>query len=302
MLGYSVVVAGEQKTDDTSSGEHTWKEEMKDLMRGVGGAAIIGVPLVYTMEMWQVATTFRFTNIVALFCFGFLVCVGYNFFSGFRNGSGFAQAFKDALEAIAIGIVLSAVLMLLIGVIDSATPFPEAMSKIAVEAIPLAIGASIANTQFDGGQQDRAASDEEQPDDEASESRHKTLREIGTAAAGSLVFAASIAPTEEVALVAQRLSPLGLIAIAGFSLALSYGMIFIADFTGSEARRNDPGILQSPIGETVLAYAVALTISLTAVCFFHSVEIAESPYTVVALTVSLGLPAAIGGAAGRLIV
>ncbi|MBC8139573.1 MAG: TIGR02587 family membrane protein [Fibrella sp.] len=295
-------MASAQQTDDAASDKHTWKDEIRDLMRGVAGAAIIGVPLVYTMEMWQVATTFNATEILLLLCFGFAVCVGYNLFSGFRKGNGLVEAIQDALEAIAIGVVLSAVLMALLGAIDLSTPLSDAMSRIAVEAIPLAIGASVANTQFDGGQQDRESSDEEKPGAQEAENRHKTLHEIGIAAAGSLVFAASIAPTEEVALVAQRLSPLGLIAIAAFSLGLSYGMIFVADFTGSENRQKDSGILQSPVGETVLAYAVALAVSLVAVCFFHGVEITASPFTVVALTVSLGLPAAIGGAAGRLIV
>ncbi len=271
-------------------------------MRGVGGAAIIGVPLVYTMEMWQVATTFHTTDILLLLCFGFVVCVGYNLFSGFREGNGLLEAVKDALEAIAIGVVLSAVLTGLLGVIDSGTSLSEALSKIAVEAIPLAMGASVANTQFDGGKNDRQSSEEEKTETREAEKRHKILLEIGTAAAGSVVFAASIAPTEEIALIGQRVSPLGLIAIAVFSLVLSYGMIFVADFTGSKERKKDPGILQSPLGETLLAYAVALAVSLTAVCFFHGVEIANSPYTVVAITVALGLPAAIGGAAGRLIV
>ncbi|MBC7807791.1 MAG: TIGR02587 family membrane protein [Akkermansiaceae bacterium] len=295
-------MASQQNTDRSTPHDHTWKDEIKDLMRGIGGAAIIGVPLVYTMEMWQVATTFNTTDILLLLCFGFTVCVGYNLFSGFRDGNGLTEAVKDAVEAVAIGVLLSTVLMALLGVIDSGTSLSETMSKIAVEAIPLAIGASVANTQFDGGQEDREASSDENPEAEETENRHKLLREIGIAAAGSVVFAASIAPTEEVALVAQRLSPLGLIAVAVFSLALSYGMIFIADFTGSEKRHKDAGILQSPLGETLLAYAVALAVSLAAVVFFHGVEIADSPFTVVALTVSLGLPAAIGGAAGRLIV
>lgn len=269
-------------------------------MRGIGGAAIIGVPLVYTMEMWQVSTLFSSRQILLLLCFGFAVCVGYNLFSGFRNGTGLSEAVRDALEAVAIGIVLSGVLMVLIGVIDSGTSLADAVSKISVEAIPLAIGASVANTQFNGGQKDRD-SPEDSPQD-STEIRNTTFHEIGIAAAGSLVFAASVAPTEEVALIAQRLSPIGLICIAVFSLALSYGMIFVAGFTGAERRQNTSGILQSPMGETLLAYAVALAVSLTAVCFFHSVDVTRSPSSLIALTVSLGLPAAIGGAAGRLLV
>jgi uncharacterized membrane protein len=36
--------------------QHTWGDEAQDLMRGVGGATMMGISLVYTMEMWQHAT------------------------------------------------------------------------------------------------------------------------------------------------------------------------------------------------------------------------------------------------------
>ena len=273
-------------------------------MRGVGGAAIIGVPLVYTMEVWQIATTFGARNVLLLLAVGFAVCVGYNYFSGLRGdgegGGDLRQAAKDAVESLAIGAVLAGVLLWLLGVIDSGTSLADATHKIAAETVPLAMGASVASTQFDGGKSDREGEGE---NDANTSPAKQTLREVGIAAAGSLIFAASVAPTEEIARIAQRVSPLEIAGIALFSLLLSYGMIFVADFTGSQTRQKEgQGILQSPVGETVLSYTVALFVAFVAVNFFHGVAAHESLYSTVALTVTLGLPAAIGGAAGRLLI
>lgn len=262
-------------------------------MRGVGGAAIIGVPLVYTREVWEIATTFGRLEIFLLVFWGSLVCFGFSLFSGLRKESGVVAAAKDAVTALAVGILLATVLLLLLGIIDLQTSPVEAVSRIAVETVPLAMGASVANTQF--------GSDNES-DSDSGENNDSALREAGFAAAGSLIFAASIAPTEEVALIAERLNPLGIAAIALFSLLLSYGMIFVADFTGGDARRGAKGILQSPLGETVLAYALALVVSFVCVAYFHALSPAPNPYPMIALTVSLALPASVGGAVGRLIV
>ena len=58
-------------------------------MRGIGGAAIVGIPLVYTMEMWQLATLLRPRTVLVLALLAMVVNIGYNYVSGFREDSGF---------------------------------------------------------------------------------------------------------------------------------------------------------------------------------------------------------------------
>ncbi|MBC8141006.1 MAG: TIGR02587 family membrane protein [Armatimonadetes bacterium] len=273
--------------------EQAWQDEARDIMRGIGGAAIIGVPLVYTREVWEIATTFGRQEIFLLVFWGSLVCFGFSLFSGFRKDSGVAAAAKDAVESIAIGVLLAIALLFLLGVVDMQTSLVEAVSRVAVETVPLAMGASVANTQF--GSDDNS-------EDDSGESNDSALREAGFAAAGALIFAASIAPTEEVALIAERLNPLGIAGIALFSLLLTCGMIFVADFTGGDKRRGAKGVLQSPLGETVLAYAIALIVAFVCVAYFHALSPLPNPYPMIALTVVLALPASVGGAVGRLIV
>ncbi len=271
-------------------------------MRGVGGAAIIGIPLLYTQEAWNIATTFGAREIFLLLLGGAVLCVGYNAVSGFRKDNGLTAAIKDAVESLAIGAVLATVLSFLLGVVDTGMSLAVIASKIAVETVPLALGASVANTQFGGDKNEDAHEKGDGTDESDGSSRKKLLLEVGVTVAGAMILAASIAPTEEVAQIAERLSALGVAAVALVSLLLSYGMIFVADFTGAKARRESEGVLQSPMGETVLSYAVSLAVSFLLVQAFHGVEAATSPYMAIALTVSLALPATIGGAVGRLII
>jgi uncharacterized membrane protein len=69
-----------------------------------------------------------------------------------------------------------------------------------------------------------------------------------------------------------------------------------------EERRHARGVLQSPWGETLLAYGIALGVAFACVIGFHGVGPADSPFSTLALVVVLGLPATVGGAAGRLLV
>lgn len=278
---------------------NSWQDEGRDLLRGVGGAGIIGVPLLYTSDLWKFAIVLGAGKTLLLLFVGGALCVGYNAVSGFRKDGGLAAAIKDGVESLAIGVMLSVTMSFLLGVIDFDTSLAGIASIVAVESVPLALGASIANTQF-GGDKHKDA-DEKGDGTDDSGMGNQTLREAGIMAAGAVILGASIAPTVEVVIIAGRLSPLGVAAIALFSLLLSYGMIFIANFSGAKARRESPGALQSPVGETTLSYVIALFVSLLLVRSFHGVALTQSPFTTVALMVTLALPASIGGAVGRLI-
>ncbi len=283
-----------------AASSHTWRDEGRDLMRGVGGAAIIGVPLIYTMEMWRLAAALSPRAILVLIVCALVANTGYNLVSGFREGAGLIDAVRDAIESYALGFAFAFGLLALLDVVrvggaDDGRLLLDAVSKVAVEALPLSIGISIASTQFSGG-------GAEGGNQKRVERRYPDLAEAGIAAAGSLVFAFNVAPTEEIFLLATRLTWGHLVALVIASLALSYGMIFVADFSGRDRRRQSTGPLQTPVGETLLAYALALLVSLALIYAFHALAFSISPYTTLGATVVLALPATIGGAVGRLLV
>jgi putative integral membrane protein (TIGR02587 family) len=285
---------GNKQKPDAARASGGLTEEFRDLMRGFGGAALVGVPLVYTMEVWDFASFVSTRGLlIALVC-AFALNVGYDYLSGFRKGTSFWQSVAEAVESLAIGVCMASLLLFLIGVIGPGTPFAEGVGKVALEAIPLSFGASVAYGQFGSGQDDE---NRPHPDDPI----RLDLIDAGIAFAGALLFCSSVAPTEEILLIASQMTDARLLVLMGVSLLLSYIILFVANFAGREERASSPGLLQTPLGETVLSYGIALLVAFTLIVGLHGLSPAESPYTTLVATVVLAFPAAVGGAAGRLL-
>jgi uncharacterized membrane protein len=62
-----------------------------------------------------------------------------------------------------------------------------------------------------------------------------------------------------------------------------------------------PSLVQSPVAETVLTYSVSLVVALALLWFLGERESVAGAENLLAATVVLGLPTAVGGAAGRLV-
>jgi putative integral membrane protein (TIGR02587 family) len=97
-------------------------------------------------------------------------------------------------------------------------------------------------------------------------------------------------------------SPPWLLAIVIASLLISYSIVFMAGFTTQQKRMQQPGLFQRPITETLVSYLISLVAAALMLWFFHRLTFTD-PWTLwLEHTVILGLPATIGGAAGRLAV
>jgi putative integral membrane protein (TIGR02587 family) len=127
------------------------------------------------------------------------------------------------------------------------------------------------------------------------------LIDLDATVIGAVLIAFSIAPTEEVPLLAASLPPLWLLLIMAASLGLSYGIVFAAGFT-DRTERTQRGLLLSPITETLVAYLVALVISVTMLVLFQQLNQTDPWQEWLSNTLVLGLPASIGGAAGRILI
>ena len=87
-----------------------------------------------------------------------------------------------------------------------------------------------------------------------------------------------------------------------FTLLVSYAVVFAAGFGGQERRLRTPGAFQRPMTETVVAYVTSLVTCAATLWLFGHIDFGTDQYVAYAQVVLLGLPAAIGGAAGRLAV
>ena len=300
----------EPARDDDRAG---WKQEGKDLMRGLTGGAIVGMPLLYTMEVWWHGMTLSAGHLLLVLVLTVLVNVGFCFLSGFRPGNSLWNAVSDGVTAVGIGIAFSTLILWLIGELHFDSAPGETIGKIVLETVAVSIGVAFASAQIQGrsrqgGAQgadgDEAASPQDEHDPEADSPEAKQLRadlaDMAATTAGATVFAMNIAPTEEVIMIASRLSPMQQLTLLVAGVLICYMILFASGFEDNQV--HVPSVFQHPWAETTMCVAVSLLVALVLLAVLGTREAVASPATAVATTVTLGLPAIVGGAAGRLIV
>jgi putative integral membrane protein (TIGR02587 family) len=115
-----------------------------------------------------------------------------------------------------------------------------------------------------------------------------------------MIIAFSIAPTDEIPMLAAATSEGWLIATIVVSLLISYGIVFEANFARRSQRQQQRGIFQRPLSETLMAYLVSLVAAALMLWSFQQLNLSDPLSMWLSYTLLLGLPATIGGAAGRL--
>lgn len=272
---------------------NAWAEEGTDIVRAVSGGLLFGIPLLYTMEVWWVGTYTEPSRVLAVLLLTFLPVWFLNRTSGFRTGKEvtLADAAMDSIETVAIGIVSAALLLFMFKEISFSTPLAEAVGKISFEAMPFGIGIALAQHFLRGPRSDRS---------KRKDQLHATVADIGATVVGAIFVAFNIAPTDEVPMIANALGPYSLLALMVVSLAVSFCIVFVAGFSDQDSRRSQQGIFQHPISETVACYLVALVSSFVMLWYFQRLDVSAPWQETLSHVIVLGLPASVGGAAGRL--
>lgn len=285
-----------------------WASEAVDLVRAVSGGLLFGIPLLYTMEVWWIGTATEPARMFAVLVVTFLAVFLLNRTSGFRSTKDVraSDAAMDAVEAVALGLLSVAAILFLLREITIDTPMNEALGKVTYEAMPFGIGIALAHHFLRRG---RSAGDDEgdgEGDGQAQERDEGKLRatvaDVAATVIGAVFVAFNIAPTDEVPMLAAALGPPYLLALVAVSLGVSFCIVFVAGFSNEEQRREQQGILQHPVTETVACYLIALVVAAAMLWFFQRFD-ASSPWQEsLSHVLVLGLPASVGGAAGRLAV
>ena len=119
-------------------------------------------------------------------------------------------------------------------------------------------------------------------------------------AAGALFLSLSIAPTEEVTLIAVRLTSGQVAALAALSVVLMHAFVYAVECHGQASRPESSTAAGEFVRVTVVGYALSLLVSVYVLWTFG--DFAGLHYTeTLHAAVVLGFPAAIGAAAARLI-
>lgn len=269
------------------------RESAQNLVRATGGGLLVGLPLLFTQEVWYHGFVLHPLKILFLLSVAFVVVIGYNVTSGFREDSSFFEVLVDSVEAMGLSILVALVALVLLGRLEPDMGLREVVGKVALEAIPVAFGASLARTQL--------ASDEDEPEDD---DRARSIGPFGrlfVAAGGALLFSLNVAPTEEPVMLGIEADWWLLLAVMVASIVLTFGLVFYADFQGSRPARPGDSPMDHPVSETLAAYAISLGVSLLLFWSFDRTE-GTGLRALLGMTVMLGFVASLGAAVGRLLV
>lgn len=287
--------------------KNVWASEINDIIRGICGGFLFGVPLLYTMEVWWVGSLAKPQLIMMAIAVTFIVVFLLNRTEGFRKRRYTLrpyEALTDTVEAIAIGIVCSSFVLFILQEITLETPLKEALGKIIFESVPFSLGVALAN-QFLGNSQNSDSETATNPQAKNSTKYRQhglraTVDDLGATLIGATVIAFNIAPTDEIPMLAAAIAPPWLLVMMAASLVISYGIVFQAGFADQQRRRQQKGIFQRPSSETIMSYLVSLLASAFMLWFFQKLTFNDPWRLWLEHTLLLGLPATIGGAAGRL--
>ena len=274
------------------------EQTAQDLLRATGGGLLVGLPLLFTMEMWFHSFLLPSWKIVVLLAVSFVVVIGYSAVSGFRRERSWTELLVDSLETMGIAMIVSTVALLLLGRIGPDVGLRDAIGKVALEAIPVAFGVSLASSQLAAPGDD---ADDEQGSVAGDEAGIGPFGRLMVAAGGALLFALNVAPTEEPVLLGVEAPWWMLVLVAAATLAMTLAIVFYADFRGGRAADQPDGPLSGPLSETVAAYAVSLLVSLLLLWAFGRTE-GASLAVIAGMTIMLAVLASFGAAAGRLLV
>ncbi len=295
--------------------QHGWSRELDDLVRGVSGGFLFGIPLLYTMEVWWIGSFVDPPRMLVALAASFVVVLLLNHTGGFRRSADIRlrDAAIDSVEALAIGVVCTSLVLVLLRRITFDTPLDEALGKVIYEAVPFTLGVALARQLLSSGGDTNsssrgvAAQAEEdagfgQGDGQPRAQLNATAADVGATLVGALFVAFNIAPTDEIPMLAASSEGPWLLAMIVASLLISYAIVFEAGFADQEQRMRQRGVFQRPLSETVASYLISLVAAAIMLWFFESLSFDDPWQMWLRYTLVLGLPATIGGAAGRLAV
>jgi putative integral membrane protein (TIGR02587 family) len=166
------------------------------------------------------------------------------------------------------------------------------VGRIVVEAVTVGIGVSVGTAQLGGN---------DGVEEFGMVGKYEIAfgGQITLAVCGAVLFAANVAPTEEIVLIGIELSGYQLAGLGLATMALGALILFFSDFRGAR-RWVRPQGFGSVLRGVVITYAVGLVTSAAILWLFGRFE-GVGPAAVAGQCVALGVASTIGASAGRLL-
>lgn len=275
--------------------ERSLTESLQEYLRGIVGGLIFSLPLLYTMEIWWAGFSLHPFRIFIYVLATFTLLLGYNRYAGLRYDATRREIAIDSIEEMGLGLLVAAAFLWLLGRITFDMTINEIVGKITVEAMTVAIGVSVGTAQLGGG-------DDTEEDIQLNKQAQDEVDfggQVVISLCGAVLFAANVAPTEEIIMIGIESTSERLLALALVSMTFGALILFYSNFIGAAQFTRSNGMFTIVSG-TIVTYAVGLVSSAAILWFFGRFD-GVAPITAIAQTVVLALPATLGASAGRLL-
>lgn len=286
-----------------------WQSEIQEIIGGASGGFLFGIPLLYTMEVWFIGAYVQPPVLLGILAITFIIVLLINRIEGFRprESETWPGSIAETFETLAIGIVCSALMLIILKRIDLQTSLSEALGQIIFESVPFSVGVAFSRSLISGNPRDSEANNQSNSSSSSSRNQksrvwHDAIADCSATIIGALFVAFSIAPTDEVTMLAASATSPWLLLIMAASLLISYAIVFASTITNYQQRRQQSGLFQTPQSETIISYILSLFVGMMMLWFFQKISLSDPWFLWLRYGIILSLPASIGGAAGRLAV
>ena len=260
--------------------------------RAAGGAIIFALPMLMTLEMWHIGSHIQPWRMVVLLAATLPLLVFLSAYSGFERTGTLLHDVVDAFVAITIAAISSTAALLMLDVISGDESLRTAMGRVGLQLVPASIGALLAQSQLG------ASADGSKEEHRGVDGPHAYAGELTLMAVGALFLGLNVAPTEEIFLLAARLTFLHVVIIVLSSVLLMHAFVFAVEFRGHHAGASSAWSAFARF--SVPGYLVAFGVSAFALWVFGRLDGLAAGEALTHCAV-LGFPSALGAAAARLI-
>jgi putative integral membrane protein (TIGR02587 family) len=265
------------------------------------------MPFLYTMEVWWRGNTAGPPRMLLGLALTYiaLVVLEHAASARFNATAPWPRALTEAAQALAVGLVAAALGLAVIGFLRPEAGLHAIVGRIVMEGLPFSLGVGLADfllgEKGDGGHEKGGARPSAEKKGKG-DARRRMWARAGATALGATAIALTLAPTQEIPLIASGLGYPHLLGMMCASLVISYMIVFASNFVATEARKEHGGGFDAPVAETITSYMISLLMAACMLWLFQMLDLRDTPGQWASYIIVLGLPASVGGAAGRLAV
>ena len=228
----------------------------------------------------------------------FVLLLGYNRFSGMRRDASLLEVTIDSFEELGLGIILSTVILFCLNKIWLGMTLEEALGKITIEAMTVAIGVSVGTAQLMADDEDTGMEGDDVDSDTFNP--RTFFEQIFVSFCGAALVGSSVAPTEEVLQIAVSSSTFHLIGLIILSFSVIAAVLYLSNFKGADEIQGVKP-LSNRLETVSVIYAISIAASFLLLWMYGQFS-GVSPVVVVSEAIVLAFVTSLGASAGRLLI